>query len=190
TTRLYGGSGLGLTITRRIAEAMGGTVGVRSLPDQGSCFWFTVCLPQASGTLLEFSLQASDVLQQLRENCRQRRVLLVDDEPINREIAQALLEDAGLTPDIARDGVEASHLARLQNYDLILMDMQMPRMDGIEACRQIRQHSGNTRVRIVAMTANAFADDKARCLAAGMNDFLVKPIKPQDFYAQLLRWLS
>ena len=190
TTRLYGGSGLGLTITRRIAEAMGGTVGVRSLPDQGSCFWFTVCLPQASGTLLESSLQASDVLQQLRENCRQRRVLLVDDEPINREIAQALLEDAGLTPDIARDGVEASHLARLQNYDLILMDMQMPRMDGIEACRQIRQHSGNTQVRIVAMTANAFADDKARCLAAGMNDFLVKPIKPQDFYAQLLRWLS
>ena len=116
-------------------------------------------------------------------------MLLVDDEPINLEIAQMLLEDAGLTPDLAEDGEAAVEKALAAAYDLILMDMQMPKRDGVEACRLIRQQSGY-RPTIVAMTANAFAEDRARCLEAGMDDFMSKPIDPELFFARLCQWLQ
>ena len=118
-------------------------------------------------------------MQQLKMIATGKRVLLVDDEPINREIAQILAED----------GVAAVEMALARDYDLILMDMQMPKRDGVDACRLIRQQSSH-RPTIVAMTANAFAEDRARCLEAGMDDFMSKPIDPERFFICLCDWLQ
>ena len=116
-------------------------------------------------------------------------MLLVEDEPINREIALMLLADAGLAADTAENGVEAVAHASRQRYDLILMDMQMPEMDGLEATRRIRQMPQHAATPIVAMTANAFAEDRSRCQAAGMNDFIAKPVDPDTFFDLVLATL-
>jgi CheY-like chemotaxis protein len=116
----------------------------------------------------------------------QRRILLVDDEPINREIGLMLLAEAGLVADTAVDGQEAVEKVAAQHYDLILMDMQMPRLDGLGATRHIRALPGEAATPIVAMTANAFSEDRERCFAAGMTHFIAKPIHPGEFY-RLLR---
>jgi CheY-like chemotaxis protein len=119
-----------------------------------------------------------------------KRILLVEDEPINREIAQMLLEDVGLAVDIAENGREAVEKASATRYHIILMDMQMPVLDGLDATRQIRQLPECATMPILAMTANAFTEDKDRCFAAGMDDFLSKPVKPEILYATLLKWLE
>lgn len=191
TTRKYGGTGLGLAITRKIAEIMGGTAGASSEPNKGSTFWFTVRLRKCLNTYRPSpSASTADVEAALMRDYSGTRILLVEDEPINREVALTLLEDTGLDIDVAVDGEEALKLAQKNEYSLILMDMQMPNMGGLEATRHIRLLSNKKRFPIIAMTANAFAEDKAKCFEAGMDDFIRKPISPQLLYGTLLRWLS
>ena len=191
TTRQYGGSGLGLVITRHLAELMGGEAGADSVPGQGSTFWFTARLKLAapSRSAGEATLP-DDAEARLKQIYGGRRVLLVEDEPVNQEIACMLLEDVDLLVDVANDGVEAVERASQARYDLILMDMQMPRLDGLQATRLIRHLPDYERTPIVAMTANAFAEDKERCLAAGMSDFIAKPVNPEVLFATLFNNLE
>ena len=191
TTRKYGGTGLGLAITRKIAELMHGNAGAESVLGQGSTFWFTARLKLAapSRSAGEATLP-DDAEARLKQIYGGRRVLLVEDEPVNQEIACMLLEDVDLLVDVANDGVEAVERASQARYDLILMDMQMPRLDGLQATRLIRHLPDYERTPIVAMTANAFAEDKERCLAAGMSDFIAKPVNPEVLFAILFNNLE
>ncbi|MDE2455829.1 MAG: bacteriohemerythrin [Burkholderiales bacterium] len=198
--RHYGGTGLGLSITRKLAQLMGGEAGASSEPGKGSLFWFTARLhhapaqagatPQAAQAAASSAPPARSAEAALAAAHRGRRILLAEDEPINREVVTSFLAEVGLEVDEALDGQEAFERARATDYDLILMDMQMPELDGVEATERIRALPERARVPIIALTANAFAEDRARCLAAGMNDFLTKPLHPERLYETLLTWLD
>ncbi len=192
TTRKYGGTGLGLVITRKIAIMMGGDAGGESEPGRGSTFWFTVRLPHgAHAPLIPEMAEPMEAasLSAMKSGTAGARILLVEDEPINREVALELLRDVCQDIDVASDGQEALAQCTVKTYDLVFMDMQMPNMDGLEATRAIRQLANGAAVPIIAMTANAFSEDRERCMLAGMNDFITKPIDPELLYQTVKKWL-
>jgi two-component system, sensor histidine kinase len=186
--RRYGGSGLGLVISRQLAELMGGQVGFSSAPGQGSSFWFEVCGPRLKDLPVDTAARSAATPQTL--DCT---VLVAEDNDVNREILVTMLKTAGCRILQARNGLEAVHISATEAHDIVLMDVQMPEMDGIAATRVIRareQALGLPRKPVLALTANALADDKANCLAAGMDDYLTKPFMRRQILELMGKWLD
>ena len=195
TTRQFGGTGLGLAISQQLVRLMGGDIAVKSQPGKGSEFWFTVCLEKLedrSGDKPGGSeAQRGRYLGYFAH--KKARILLVDDHITNQQVALGILKNMGLKADAVANGAEAIAALEVIPYDLVLMDVQMPVMDGFQATEKIRQKESGQRlspVPIIAMTAHAMQGDREKCLLAGMNDYLTKPISPRELVAVLRKWLG
>jgi len=192
TTRKYGGTGLGLAICKRLVELMGGTVRVKSKPGEGSVFEFTIRAslekPEPAQVDAKSTSPAEPSTRAPRAASKPLNILLVEDNSVNQSLMLALLRKAGYDADLANDGAEAIERLRRQSYDLVLMDVAMPTLDGLEATQRIRAGDAGETIRevpIVALTANAMSGDRERCLRAGMDDYLSKPINAAAFDALL-----
>ncbi|MFO1328986.1 MAG: ATP-binding protein [Rubrivivax sp.] len=182
-TRRYGGTGLGLAICRRLATLMQGHIGMRSEPGRGSCFWFDVTLPLVVAPAPPPAGRAQPApIDQLRRHAG-ARVLIAEDEPVNREVLAAMLRRAGLDVDTADDGRQALERLHAGDYALLLLDMQMPLVNGIEVARQLRAGTRHRQLPILAVTANVYEDDLRSCLEAGMDAHLGKPVDASRLYA-------
>jgi len=210
TTRRYGGTGLGLAISRTLVELMGGTIGVHSEKNKGSTFWFTLPLNAAQPPPAEVPLlveavappaaaiqgaapAAAAAASSGEAGSREGRVLLVEDNFVNQRVAVYMLAKLGHHVAVARHGREAIDMLCQSRYDVVLMDCQMPEMDGFEATRIIRDPASDVldhEVPVVAMTANAFPEDRARAVACGMNDFLAKPVDRSVLASMLAKWVK
>lgn len=194
SARKFDGTGLGLVITRQLATLMGGNVGVKSEPDVGSTFWISAYMGKvANRTQYTDSLKALLLEHPLRimaQHFTGARLLLAEDDPFNQEVALELLSETGLLVDVVDNGRQAVERVLAGDYALVLMDMEMPVMDGLAATRVIRQSPGKSALPILAMTANAFDNDRQRCIDAGMNDHISKPVDPDMLYSVLLHWLQ
>jgi two-component system sensor histidine kinase/response regulator len=197
TTRQYGGTGLGLSICRQIVEAMGGRLEATSTPGRGSTFFFAARLPVCDGVAApgpppaRLAAPRTDRAATPLQVLRGVRVLVAEDNAINREVAREILQVAGLRVTLVDDGRAAVERALTDHeIEIVLMGLQMPRLDGLAATREIRSHAELARLPIIAMTAYALAAERDRCLAAGMNDCVSKPFEPAELFALLARWVT
>jgi len=189
-TRKYGGSGLGLAISKQLVKLMHGDIHVESELGAGSTFWFTVRLNKSGVAATAPDTATLKPRAQLQVRHAKARILVVEDDPCNQEITRGLLEDTGLLVDIASDGAVALDMASRNNYDLILMDLQMSGMDGLEATRRLRQSSSNPLVPVIGLTANVSPEAEAHCRGAGMNDFIGRPVESEVLCAMIMKWLD
>jgi CheY-like chemotaxis protein len=191
TTREYGGNGLGLAIAKELVELMGGTIGADSEPGRGSTFWFELPLPEVTVNVVPNGRERVVHLSERRGDPDAALVLVVEDSPVNRLVAMHVLERCGYRAHVVNDGREALQALSSQRYDAVLMDCQMPDIDGYEATRELRRREdGGRRTPVIAMTAHAMIGDRERCLEAGMDDYIAKPVRSQLLAEVLGRWID